>query len=155
MSRVDKTMAERRSDAAAAKQAMLRKLQERPGPDDPAVIARKAERAAIAAAREERQAAKAEAARQAEIDRLAREEAEKAERALQAERAWADQAAQQAQKEEEAKRARDERYALRAERTPQRVQPRRVVQAHCRFIQLRLRSPAADPLAQFGAVPRH
>ena len=58
MSRFDKTLAERRSDAAAAKQAMLRKLQERPGPDDPAVIARKAERAAIAAARDERYAAR-------------------------------------------------------------------------------------------------
>jgi len=87
----DKSLADRLSDKAAAKKALLSKFQAQPGPDDPAVQARAAERKAIAEARAERQAAKAAAAEQAEQERLAREAA------LQ----------------EEKKRERDRRYAAR------------------------------------------
>ncbi len=109
----NKTLTERRSDAAAAKQEMLRKLQSKPGPDDPAVIARRAERKAIADAREARQAAKAAAAEQARIEQAAREAAEAVERQLAAERAEEDRIAQEAALEEQKQRARDQRYAAR------------------------------------------
>ncbi|WP_283206545.1 DUF6481 family protein [Methylobacterium organophilum] len=96
-----------------ARQAMLERFRRRPGADDPAVMARTAERRAIAEARaarveqrelarlaeEERKAAEAEAARQAEVARQA------AEREAMAERARAAQAAQKAE--------RDARYAAR------------------------------------------
>ena len=59
---------DRKDAAAKAKQAMLEKFRSKPGPDDPAVQARAAERAAIAAAREVR-AAEREKARLAEVER--------------------------------------------------------------------------------------
>jgi hypothetical protein len=88
----EKSLNDRLSDKNAAKQALIRKLKDRPGPDDPAVQARMAERTAIAQARAERLAAKAAAAAaaaaaQAELERKAREAAEEAERALAAEKA--------------------------------------------------------------------
>ena len=43
---------ERLTSAAAAKEAALARFRARPGPDDPAVIARRAEQAAIDEARE-------------------------------------------------------------------------------------------------------
>ncbi|MDX2288805.1 MAG: DUF6481 family protein [Hyphomicrobiaceae bacterium] len=108
-----KSLTERRSDAAAAKQAMLRKAQSAPGPDDPAVMARRAERKAIAEAREARIAAKAAAAEQARIEAIARAEAEAAERKLAEELAELERIEQEAALEEQKKRARDERYAAR------------------------------------------
>ena len=65
-----KTLTERLSDQATAKQALVRKLQARPGPDDPAVIARAAERKAVADARAERLAAKAAAAEQLKAEQI-------------------------------------------------------------------------------------
>lgn len=109
----NKSLTERRSDAAAAKKAMLHKLKSMPGPDDPAVIARRAERKAIAEAREARVAAKVAAAEQARIEQAAREAAEAAERELAATQAELERIAQEAALEEQKKRARDERYAAR------------------------------------------
>jgi hypothetical protein len=112
----DKTLSERLADKAAAKQAQLRKMKERPGPDDPAVLARVAERKAIAEARAERAVAKAAAAEQARIEQLAREAAEAAERVLEAQRAEQaelERIEQEAAVEAEKKRARDLRYAAR------------------------------------------
>ena len=67
--KIDK-FTDRLSKAEAAKAAMLARFKARPGPDDPAVIARRAEMAAIEEAREkrlaERKAAKEAAAREAE-----------------------------------------------------------------------------------------
>lgn len=113
MSSFNKTPIERRADAAAAKREMIRKMQAAPGPDDPAVLARRAERKAIAEARAAREAAKAAAAEQARIEQAAREAAEAVERELAAARADEERMAQAAALEEQKQRARDERYAAR------------------------------------------
>ena len=100
---------DRQKSANEARKALLERFKAQPGPDDPAVLARAAERAAIAETREKarvvREARKAEEKRlaeeaaAAEVERLAREKEEAAERelALEAER----------------KAARDARYAAR------------------------------------------
>jgi hypothetical protein len=91
------TFADRQSTAASAKQALLEKFRTRPAADDPAEIARRAERARIAEARAARLAEK-EAARKAEADRIAAERKQKedarlaAEAAIEAERLAAEQA---------------------------------------------------------------
>lgn len=113
MSSFNKSPLERRSDAAAAKQELLRKLRAAPGPNDPAVIARRSERKAIADAREARIAAKAAAAEQARIEQAAREAAEAVERQLAAERAEQERIEQEIALEAQKQRARDERYAAR------------------------------------------
>ena len=109
----DKSLTDRMSDKAAAKQAQLQKLRARPALDDPTVVARAAERKAVAEARAERQAARALAAEQARIAQAEREAAEEAARALAAERAEQERIAREAAIEEEKKRARDLRYAAR------------------------------------------
>jgi len=108
-----KTLTERLSDQATAKQALLRKMQARPGPDDPAVIARAAGRKAVADARAQRLAAKAAAAEQLKAEQIEREAAEKAERELAEQLEHEARIAREAALEEEKKRARDERYAAR------------------------------------------
>jgi hypothetical protein len=105
MSKFNKSLIDRLSDSATAKRAMLRKVQARPGPDDPVVIARKAERKAIVEAREARMAAKAAAAEKARVEQATREAAARREEQERIER--------QAALEEEKRRARDERYAVR------------------------------------------
>lgn len=104
--------ADRQKAAQQSRKSILEKFKSRPGPDDPAVQARAAERAAIAANREkqrlEREAAKAEEKRlaeeaaAAEAARIAREQEE--------------EAARQAALEAEQKAKRDARYAARKER---------------------------------------
>ena len=104
--------ADRQKAAQQAKQNLMNKFRSQPGPDDPAVAARRAEREAIAANREKarlaREAEKAEAKRledeaiAAEAARIAREKEEEAER--------------QAALEAEQKAKRDARYAARKER---------------------------------------
>lgn len=103
---------DRQKSANDARKALLERFKAQPGPDDPGVLARAAERAAAAEAREQarilREARKAEEKRLAEIaaaeevERLAREakEAALAEAALEVER----------------KAARDARYAARKKR---------------------------------------
>ena len=103
---------DRQKAAQQARQNILEKFRSRPGPDDPAVQARAAERAAVAAAREQariaRETAKAEQKRleeeaaAAEAARIAREKEEEVERLAALE---ADQKAK-----------RDARYAARKER---------------------------------------
>jgi hypothetical protein len=104
--------AERQKTAQQAKQDLLSKFRSRPGPDDPEVAKRRAEREAVVANRErikqEKEAAKAEQARleaeaaAAEAARIAREK-EEAE-------------ARQAALEAEQKAKRDARYAARKAR---------------------------------------
>jgi membrane protein involved in colicin uptake len=92
----DRSFTDRQANSAAAKQALLERFKARPGPDDPIMQQRRAERQAIADARAVRDAEKAaarveaerlaaiEAARLAEEERLAeiaREVARKAEQA--------------------------------------------------------------------------
>jgi hypothetical protein len=91
----------RLTSAANAKNALLERFRARPGPDDPAVVARRAEQAAIEAAREIR-IAERKAAREAEDVELLASKAEEAARA--------------AERAAEAKAARDARYAARRAR---------------------------------------
>jgi hypothetical protein len=126
----EKEFTERLKTQSEAKKALLEKFKARPGPDDPAVVARKAERDAILKAREERERQK-EKERQ---ERLAREAAERAVReAAERELRLAEEARLKAEAEareaeererishqlvEEAERkaARDARYAARKAR---------------------------------------
>ena len=106
------SFADRQKAAQQAKKDLLNKFRAQPGPDDPEVAKRRAEREAIAANRErakqERDAAKAEEKRReeeaaaAEAARIAREREEEAQRlaALEAEQ----------------KAKRDARYAARKDR---------------------------------------
>lgn len=112
----EKTVADRLSDAAAARQAMLAKFKAKVNLEDPELKAKLAERAAIAKARDERIAereAKKETERlaaEAEAKRLEEERlaAEKEARRIEGEKALALLAEQKA--------ARDARYAARKER---------------------------------------
>jgi len=109
----------RLTSAANAKNALLERFRARPGPDDPAVVARRAEQAAIEAAREIR-IAERKAAREAEAARLAAEQAalEEARKAQDVEllARKAEEAARAEQRAAEAKAARDARYAARRAR---------------------------------------
>jgi hypothetical protein len=109
----------RLTSAAQAKNALLERFRARPGPDDPAVIARREAQAAIEAAREVR-VAERKVAREIEARRLAAEQAalEEARKAqdveLQARKV--EEAARAAERAAEAKAARDARYAARRAR---------------------------------------
>lgn len=101
--------ADRQKAAMQARQNILNKFRAQPGPDDPEVKRRQAEREAIAAARaqakEAREAAKAE--------EKAREAAAAAEAAALLARQKEEEAARQAALEAEQKAKRDARYAAR------------------------------------------
>jgi hypothetical protein len=109
MSFKEPSFADRQKAAQQAKQNILNKFKAKPGPDDPEVKQRQAEREAQAAARaksrEAREAAKAE--------QRAREAAAAAEAAAQLAREKEEEAARQAALEAEAKAKRDARYAAR------------------------------------------
>jgi len=123
----EKGFAERRSAATDAVAARLAKFRAKSGPDDPAVLARDAERKATREARKIREAQRATA----KLEQLARESAERAEceAALEGERIAAEEAkaAEMAAKgaavaalaarviadETARKAARDKRYAAR------------------------------------------
>jgi hypothetical protein len=79
----EKDIFERRNAANEAKKALLERFKAKPAADDPAVLARQAERKAILEARAIREAEKA----RLKQERLAREAAEKAEREAAAEAA--------------------------------------------------------------------
>ena len=94
------SFSDRQTAAAEARKALLEKFKNRPTDDDPEVVARKAERAAVLQARQEREAAKA-AAKAAEQARLAQIKAEKdareaAERAAREAQLEAERAAREA-----------------------------------------------------------
>ncbi len=103
---------DRLSAAAAAKQALLDRFRARPGPDDPAEIARQAALKAISDARDVRNAER-KAAKEAELARLAAEEAAKR---VQAQIAAAEAKARAIAAEAERKALRDARYAARKAR---------------------------------------
>ena len=126
----EKDIFERRNAANEAKKALLERFKAKPAADDPAVLARQAERKAILAAREIREAEKA----RLKQEKLAREAAERAEReaAAEAARIAAEEAAAAEAKireaeeterisrllsdEAERKAKRDARYAARKAR---------------------------------------
>jgi hypothetical protein len=109
----------RLTSAANAKNALLERFRARPGPDDPAVIARKAAQAEIEAAREIR-IAERKKAREAEAVRLAIEQAallaEQQAKDVELQARKAEEAARAAERLAEAKAARDARYAARRAR---------------------------------------
>jgi hypothetical protein len=126
----EKEFTERLKTQAEAKKALLEKFKARPGPDDPAVVARKAEREAILKAREERDRQK-EKERQERLareaaERAVREAAEREVRLAEEARLKAEAEAREAEEHErlarqlvgeaERKAARDARYAARKAR---------------------------------------
>lgn len=104
---------DRRDDAAKARAAMLERFKARPSPDDPSIVAKLAERRAVAEAREQRRSER-EALRKAEEERIAAEK-------LAAELAELERKEQEAKRKAEEhaellaaqKAARDLRYANR------------------------------------------
>src|SRR6202048_1488439 len=104
--------ADRQKAAQQARQDILNKFRSQPGPDDPAVIQRRAEREAQAAER-----AKAKLAREAtKADQKRLEEEAAAQAAAQLAREKEEAAAREAALEAETKAARDARYAARKKR---------------------------------------
>jgi hypothetical protein len=101
--------ADRQKAAREARQNLLNKFRTQPGPDDPAVARRRAEREAIAAKRQEaRQAREAALAEQKR-----REEEAAAAEAARIAREKEEAAARQAALEADQKAKRDARYAAR------------------------------------------
>ncbi len=94
---------DRKTASAQAKAAMLEKLRSKPGPDDPATLAKQAERAAIVEARQKREAER-------EALRLEREAREAEERAAQA--AAEAEAAAELERQQEAERVAAEEARL-------------------------------------------
>ena len=126
----EKDIFERRNAANDAKKALLERFKAKPAPDDPAVLARKAERQAILDAREKRAIEKErlrqeKLAREA-VERAEREAAEAAARIAGEEAAQAEAKAKEAEETEriarllgdeaERKAKRDARYAARKSR---------------------------------------
>lgn len=106
------SFADRQKAALDAKKNILTKFRAKPGPDDPAVMARAAEREAQAALR-----AKAKLAREAEkAEKMRREAEEAAAAAAQLAREKEEAAAAELALEAERKAARDARYAARKKR---------------------------------------
>lgn len=101
--------ADRQKAAQDARKNLLNKFKSQPGPDDPAVIARRAEREALATKRAEAKAARE--AEKAEQKRL--EEETKAAEAARIAREAQEAAERQAAVEAEQKAKRDARYAAR------------------------------------------
>jgi hypothetical protein len=103
------SFADRQKAAQQARQDILNKFRSQPGPDDPVVKQRQAEREALAAER-----AKARLAREAaKAEQKRREEETAIEAAAQLAREKAEAAAREAELEAERKAARDARYAAR------------------------------------------
>ena len=109
-------MEERRKTAAEAKLRLLKKFRAAPKPDDPEMLAKRAERVAIAAAREARHAER-ERVKQEKADRQKVEAAErKAAEAAAREAGLEKQAESLVASEAERKAERDRRYAARKAR---------------------------------------
>lgn len=119
----EKGFAERRQNADEARKALLEKFKSKPAADDPEVLAKQAERKAIAEARAAREAERLRAKRE-KAEQEARERAEREAAAAEAARLEAeakarsehDLIAQLAADEAERKAKRDARYAARKAR---------------------------------------
>src|ERR1700749_641560 len=106
------SFADRQKAAQQAKRDLLKKFRAQPGPDDPEMAKRRAEREAIAANRE-----KARLAREAEKAEAKQREAEaKAAEAARIAREKEEEAARQVAAEADQKAKRDARYAARKDR---------------------------------------
>lgn len=103
------SFADRQSAAQNARKNILEKFKAQPGPDDPAVLKKAAERQALALARAEAQKLR-EAAK---VEKLAREAELAAQAAAEARRIQAEKEAAEAELKAQQKAARDARYAAR------------------------------------------
>ena len=112
----DQKLDERLKRAAEAKRAILEKFKARPADDDPEVIKRKQERAAIAAAREAREAEKRKIKEAEAAERAEREAAEKVARIEREKREAIERVIREAAEASERKAERDRRYAARKAR---------------------------------------
>lgn len=113
------TFNDRRDEAAAAKRALVDRFKSRPAADDPTVVARAAERLAIAEARDKRNTERLVTKAARDEVRQAEERA-KAEAAARAAEEAANRAVEQSARDEsiraERKSARDAKYAARKAR---------------------------------------
>jgi hypothetical protein len=103
------SFADRQAAAQNARKSILDKFKAKPGPDDPEVLKKAAERQAQATARAEAQKLR-EAAR---VEKLAREAEHAAHVAAEAQRLQAEKEAAEIALKAEQKAARDARYAAR------------------------------------------
>lgn len=110
---LDNPLIDRLRHAAEARQATVARFRERPSADDPAVLARQAERRAINKARDQRAAERETARLAAESERATATEAERARAAEDVLRLAAEKVERQAAAKAEQKLARDSRYAAR------------------------------------------
>ncbi|MDO9427461.1 MAG: DUF6481 family protein [Methylobacterium sp.] len=109
----ENSMTDRLKAANEARQAALARFRDRPPADDPAVLARKAEREQIVREREIRTRARDEARAAAEAQRVAEADAERERLAAEAIRAAEEKIEQAAAARLEQKAQRDARYAAR------------------------------------------
>ena len=116
----DYDVKERLARAAEARQKALEKFKARPGPDDPEVIKRAAERKAIAEAREAREKERAIIKAREDAERAEREAKEKAEREAREKREAIEKVIRDAAEAAERKAERDRRYAARKARQGKR-----------------------------------
>src|SRR5262245_9504473 len=112
----DQNRLERLERAAKAKQQILEKFRARPAADDPTVVARAAERKAIADAREARERERDERKRKQAEERAQRDAIEKAEREARELREAVEKVIRDAAEAAERKAERDRRYAARKAR---------------------------------------
>lgn len=112
----EKSFGERMNSAAESRKATLQRVLSRPGADDAAVIAQKADRAAVVAAREARIAARNEAKFAAEEKARIETEARVASEQKAAAEKVVEDAARAITLAAEQKAARDARYAARKAR---------------------------------------
>lgn len=113
------TFTDRRDEAAAAKRALIERFKARPPADDPAVVARAAERKAVAEAREIRTVERSKKKQAEDLQRQAELRMQQEAEARVAEEAAA-KAVEQAARDEairnERKAQRDAKYAARKSR---------------------------------------
>src|SRR5262245_49290070 len=112
----DQNRLERLERAAKAKQQILEKFRSRPAADDPAVVARAAERKAIAEAREARDKEREERKGKEANARAQPEAVERAEREARERREPVEKVIRDAAEAAERKAERDRRYAARKAR---------------------------------------
>lgn len=112
----DNQFSDRLETAAKAREAMLDRYKARPPADDPAVVARQAERQAVIRAREERNKERAVARAADEARRVVEAKALREFEAAEVLRVAAEKVARQAAMAAEQKQARDARFAARKAR---------------------------------------
>ena len=112
----DQKLEDRLARAAEARQKALEKFKARPGPDDPEVLKRAAERKAIAEAREVRAKERAAIKAKEAAERAEREAKEKIEREARERREAVEKVIRDAAEAAERKADRDRRYAARKSR---------------------------------------